>query len=83
MLNKFLELSIGFKIAILAVPMIILGTVAGAMVSNNQNDEGYVFEIPDANSIVENVIVETDLIENEIIFIKEKNHERKRLQKNS
>ena len=70
MLNKFLELSIGFKIAILAVPMIILGTVAGAMVSNNQEDEGYVFEIPDANSIVENVIVETDLIENEILIEK-------------
>lgn len=68
MLNKFLELSIGLKIAILAVPMIILGTVAGAMVSNNQEDEGYVFEIPDANSIVENVIVETDLIENEILI---------------
>ena len=68
MINKFLELSIGYKIIILAVPMIILGTVAGAMVSNNQENEGYVFEIPDANSVVENVIIENDLIENEILI---------------
>ena len=67
MLSKFLELSIGIKIMLLAVPMIILGTVAGAIVSNNDSGEGYVFEIPDANSIVENVVLD-DVIENEVII---------------
>ena len=68
MIKKFLGLSTKLQILIMAVPVIVLGTVVGAITSNGpSNGPELITDFPQ-NILVENTVIE-NIIENEVSAI--------------